>query len=47
MAGAGTDGDAVEADVKQSEPLKAAIDAAMARWGRHTYVTGHKMKGPA
>jgi NAD(P)-dependent dehydrogenase (short-subunit alcohol dehydrogenase family) len=34
MAGEGIDGEAFEADVTRSETLQAAIDAAMARWGR-------------
>ena len=34
MAGAGVDGAAFEADVTKTDMLQAAIEAAMARWGR-------------
>src|SRR5262245_6705192 len=34
MAGNASGGEAFEADVTRSETLQAAVDAAMARWGR-------------
>ncbi|HXX01087.1 MAG TPA: SDR family oxidoreductase [Candidatus Acidoferrales bacterium] len=34
MAGTAVDGEAFEVDVARSEMLQAAVDAAMARWGR-------------
>ena len=34
MAGDAVDGEAFEADVTNCDTLKAAIDAAVARWGR-------------